>query len=206
MGVVTGNTVFDYPLSCPVRDALAVRPSNPIPTFSKMAPAAHLVTVIHIYSRPIFVHQKVTFILLVTRKTGQRFLRAAVFNNDITMGRFGGPGNLDFLIIMTTTAPKPFHLVFAGFRPELPPWMFDHHRHGIVHNLQGRLENLLIVERGVRIFYGLKNTVIGGVGLTYREDEKHEGGRHIKAFFNHRCPHKITFFSRFGLSSESLRR
>jgi hypothetical protein len=41
--------------------------------------------------------------------------------DDIAMGYFGGPGNLDFFIIVTLTALKALQLVRPGLDPERSP-------------------------------------------------------------------------------------
>ena len=70
MGIVTGRTVFDDPLSGPVGDALAVCPAHPIFFLSEMALAAQLVAVIHVHFHTPFGLKEITRILFMTRETG----------------------------------------------------------------------------------------------------------------------------------------
>ncbi len=94
--------------------------AHPVFFLPEMALAAHLVTVIHIYFRSGFGHQKITLLLVMTRIAGQRFIRTAMIQSDITMGYFGSIGDTDRCVVVALTAFKAFHLFLAGFRPETP--------------------------------------------------------------------------------------
>ena len=111
MGIVAGYTVFDDPLAGPVRNALAVGTAHPVFFLSEMALRAHLVAVIHIHFDTGFGFQRITFLKIMTCKTGQGFFPTAMIQLDITMGHFSSPGNTDRFIIMTLAAFKTLYLV-----------------------------------------------------------------------------------------------
>ena len=76
-----------------------------------MALTAHLVTVIHINFRSSLGHQKITLLLVVTGIAGERFLRAAMIQTDISVGHFGSVGDTDRFVIMALTAFKVTSLI-----------------------------------------------------------------------------------------------
>ncbi len=68
---MTGRTVLDDPFTNPVGYSLPVGSTHPIFALSEMALGAHLIAVIHIDFHTRFGYEKITLILIMTRKTGK---------------------------------------------------------------------------------------------------------------------------------------
>ena len=160
MRIVTGHTVFDDPLAGPVGDTLAVGTADPVFFLSEMTLRAQLVAVVHIHIDTRFGFQKITFLPIMTRKTGKRFFRTAMIESDLAMGHFSSPGDTDRFIVMTLAAFKALDLVFAGFGPENPPCIHCLRRNDICRRHQDRVDALLIINRCVGIFINLRNTAL----------------------------------------------
>ena len=118
MGIVAECTVCDDPFAGPMGDTLAVRAAHPILFLSKMTPAAKLVRVVHIDFQTRFRFQKITRVLFMACKTGQRPFLTAMLQDDNTVGHLSSPFDGNGSIVVTLTALKPLQFILAGFRPE----------------------------------------------------------------------------------------
>ena len=108
---MTGYAAFNDPIARPVRDTLTVGTAHPVFSLSEMALTAHLVAVIHIDFGALLGDQKIAFFFVVTGITGQRFLRAAMIQTNLSMRHFGSVGDTDRFVIMALTAFKVTSLI-----------------------------------------------------------------------------------------------
>ena len=80
-------------------------------------------------------------------------------------GHFRGPGDFDFLVIVTLAAFKAFHLVFAGFRPEPAPLIGSAHQDSIFRQSDDRYGADLIIKRCIGVFVNLGDAALIGMAL-----------------------------------------
>ena len=205
MGVVARHTVFNYPITGPVGNTLAVGTANPVFMLPEMALPAHLVTVIHIDLYFCFGHQEITFVLFVTGIARHLLYLAAVFQENFTMGHFSGLWNAYGLVFMALTAFKPLYLVFAGLRPEKSPLVSPGHLNDVSrkHGYDTYFRGLIV--RSVCIFIGLRNAALITVCDPYGKDCKGYKNDGEEAFFAHWYFHNLSDKLGFGFALKRFR-
>ena len=191
MGLVTRCTVLDDPFAGPMGDAFAVRAAHPILFLSKMTLAAKLVRVVHIDFHTRFRFKKITRILFMACKTGQRSFRTAMIQDDNTVGHLGSPFDGNGFIVVTLSALKPLHFILSSFRPEgVSPVPGLYENHAIRHR-ERRVDVLSIIKWRNSIFVNLCHASFSGVyGPPLKDDE--QGGQSAdEAGFKCRCLHSF---------------
>jgi hypothetical protein len=148
-----------------------------------MALCAHLVAVIHIDFDTRLGFQRITFLFIMTRKTGQRFFPAAMIQLDIAMGHFSSLRNTDRFVIMTLAAFKTLYLVLAGIGPEKSTLISCSHQNGIIRQCQDGLDAFFIIKRCIRILINLGDAALFGIRSPPCEDDEQDREYPQKALF-----------------------
>ncbi len=92
---------------------------------------------------------------------------------DVTMGHFSSPWDRDRFIIMTLTAAKALHLVFAGLGPETPSLVSFGHLNVFHRKRQDRIDLLFIIKGSRRIFVDLNNAAFSGIcGAPWKNEQQ----------------------------------
>ena len=147
MGIVAGSTIFNDPLTGPVRDSLAVGATDPIFFLPEMALTAHLVAVVHINLGARLGDEVIARILFMTGVAGKRFVLSPVIEHDIPVGNFSSLYLIDPFIIVALAAFKSFNPGLAGFGPEASPLISGLHQNNIPGKRYGRVNLRLIIKR-----------------------------------------------------------
>jgi len=96
-----------------------------------------------------------------------------MLQDDITVGDFSGPSDRDRFVVMTLTAAEALQFILAGFCPEMPSLVSFGYLNGIHRKRPDRIDLLLIIKWGCRIFVDLNDAVISGIcGAPGKKDKQ----------------------------------